>query len=374
MAHNPMLLGIVGCGVISETYLQRAAQSDVFKVKSVTDRIADAANRQAQQFNVEAVSFDAMLADPDIDLIINLTVPNAHFEVSKDILSADKHAYSEKPIAVTLEQGKALLELADARNLRLGCAPDTFLGGGQQACRALIDEGQIGDVLGGALTCMTRGMEHWHPNPDFFFKPGGGPVLDQGPYYITQLVNLLGAVKSVSALATIGYAERIIGSGTRTGEKIKVEIPTYVTALLTMATGVSVTLDLSWDIWRSGRAPVEIYGTKGTLQGPDPSHFGGVPRISHEGAAWNDIDISAYPYSANNRTLRSGAMAADYRSAGIVDMVQAIRENRPHRASGALAVHVLDVMEAIALAAEEKREVLLETKVVRPKRLTLVAN
>lgn len=363
---DPMKIGVIGCGVISAAYLKGAAASPCLAVKSVADLTREAAERQAAAFEVGAASIDELLADPEIELVVNLTVPNAHFDVSRSILSAGKHVYSEKPLTVDVGQAKSLLAFAREKGLRVGCAPDTFLGASHQASRKAVDDGRIGRIVGGTLAFLSRGMEAWHPNPDFFFKPGGGPILDLAPYYVTQLVNLAGPVATVSATAGMGYAVRIIGSGPRAGEQITVETPTSVSALLTLESGARITLDASWDVWKHGRLPIELYGTEGTLQVPDPNFFAGTPVISVRDGEWQDIDISDRPFHLGNRTLRSGKLVADYRTIGVADMAAAIRFGRPHRASGELALHVLDVLQSIGRAATEQRSIAIETTCERP--------
>ena len=361
-----MNIGIIGCGVISGAYLRGASRSNFIKVKAVADIRDEAATAQASAFNVEALDIAALLADPSIELIVNLTVPNAHAEISRLALEQGKHVYSEKPVAVAVSDARVLLQLANDKSLRIGCAPDTFLGAAHQACRATIDQGRIGTVLSGAATFLSRGMEAWHPNPDFFFKPGGGPVLDLGPYYVTALVNLLGPVASVVANSSTGYATRVIGSGPRTGEEIVVETPTSYSALLSFRSGARITLDASWDVWKHQRSPIELYGTKGTMLIPDPNFFGDEPKVSELGGEWTPLDISAFAFGERNRTLRTGREVADHRSIGLVDMAVAIREERPHRTSGELALHVLETLQAIALSAKESRVVDIHSSCERP--------
>ncbi|NKL59573.1 gfo/Idh/MocA family oxidoreductase [Rhizobium leguminosarum bv. viciae] len=361
-----MNVGIIGCGVISTAYIRGAARSSQINVRSVADIREDAARSQASAMGVGYATIDELLADPSIEIVINLTVPNAHADVSRRILEAGKHVYSEKPLTVSVEQAQALLHFADERGLRVGCAPDTFLGASHQACRALLDEGRIGKVLGGAASFLSRGMEAWHPNPDFFFKPGGGPVLDLGPYYITVLVNLLGPVRTVTATASTGYPTRRIGSGDRADEEIIVETPTSYSALLTFESGARFTLDASWDVWKHQRSPIEIYGTEGSLLVPDPNFFGDEPKVSQRAEEWQAVDISAFAFGDRNRTLRTGREVADHRSIGVVDMALAIKNGRPHRASGELALHVLEVLLAIGRSARESQVIEVGSRCERP--------
>lgn len=362
----PMSIGIIGCGVISAAYLRGASRSKYIRVKAVADIREEVAIAQASAFGVDATSIDAMLGDTSIDLVINLTVPNAHAEVSRRILEAGKHVYSEKPLTVSIDDARQLLQMAAERKLRVGCAPDTFLGASHQVCREMIDQGRLGTVLSGSACFLSRGMEAWHPNPDFFFKPGGGPVLDLGPYYITALVNLLGPVASVVSTSATGYATRTIGGGNRVGETILVETPTSYSALLSFRSGSRITLDASWDVWKHKRSPIELYGTNGTLLVPDPNFFGDEPKVSERDGDWQDADISVFAFGERNRTLRTGREVADHRSIGVVDMALAIRSDRPHRASGELALHVLETLQAIAVSAAESRAVSISSHCERP--------
>ena len=368
---DPAVIGLIGCGVISEAYLEGAARSNLIRVKSVADLKAEAAARCASAFGVQAVPVEALLADEEIEIVINLTVPQAHAPVSLSIIEAGKHVYSEKPLATRLADGQALVLAAAAKRLRVGCAPDTFLGAAHQACRQAIDAGRIGTPVAGAAAVLSHGMEHWHPNPTFFFKRGGGPMLDMGPYYVTQLINLLGPVARVTAEATMGSAQRTVTSEPLRGQVIEVEVPTTANAVLRFASGANVALNQSWDVWKHRRLPIEIYGSEGSMLVPDPNFFGGEPLVSERDGEWQTLDISRHPFGIANRRLRSGAEVADYRIMGLLDMAAAIRQDRPHRAGGELALHVLEVLEAIERAAVEGRHVMIESGCARPEALPL---
>jgi predicted dehydrogenase len=361
-----MKLGIVGCGNISDAYLRGGAKSDIVAVKSVADINREAAEAKAETYGVAAASYDDMLADPEIAIIINLTIPQAHAEVSHRAIAAGKHVYSEKPFAVTFAEALELVAAAEARGLRIGSAPDTFLGASHQTVRRLIDEGRIGTVTGGAVTFATAGMEMWHPNPFFFFQKGGGPVLDIGCYPITQLVNCLGPVRSVVAHASKGREKRTITSELHKGEEITVEIPTTVNGILDFTNGANVSFTASWDIWKHQREPIEFYGTEGSILNPDPNFFGGAVKVSTRNGDWESVDIDAQPFGRTNLTTGNGREVANYRMAGVYDMAAAIASGRPHRASGNLALHVLEIMESLELAASESRRVFTETKCERP--------
>jgi predicted dehydrogenase len=364
-------IGIIGCGNISHSYLKGAARSQLVRVKSVADMNMGAAQEKASEYGLEAVTVDQLLADQDIQIVINLTVPVAHAPVSLQVVEAAKHVYSEKPLATRHPEAEALILAATAKGVRVGCAPDTFLGAGHQACRRAIDTGRIGQPIAGSAFFANHGMENWHPNPEFFFKRGGGPILDIGPYYITQLVNLLGPIVRVAAQATIGGPTRTVGSKPLKGSIIQVEVPTTVNGVLSFANGASMTITTSWDVWRHRRVPFEIYGSEGSMLVPDPNFFGGEPTITERAGEWEPLDISAHPFGNPNRHTSDGAHVADYRIIGLLDMAAAIRNNRPHRASGELARHVLEVLCAFERSSIEGRHVMIETTCERPEALPL---
>jgi len=366
------VIGIIGCGNICDAYFLGAARSNLIRVKACADLRLEAARAKAAQHGVSALPVQQLLADPEISIVVNLTVPMAHAEVSRQILNAGKHAYSEKPLAANFADGAGLMELSRARNLRVGCAPDTFLGASHQACRRLIDAGTIGIPVGGSAVVMSHGMESWHPNPEFFFKAGGGPILDVGPYYITQLVNLLGPVRRAVGLGTIGNATRTVTSEPRKGSTINVDVPTTVNGVLEFVNGANISLSASWDVWKHNRtSPIEIYGTEGSLLGVDPNFFGNIPRVCKPNGDWQDVAIAAHPFGIANRELRNGTMQADYRIVGLVDMAMAIRHSRPHRASGDLALHVLEVLEALEASSRSGQFVSMRSRCERPEPVPL---
>lgn len=340
-------IGIIGCGVISNSYLTGAARSKIITVKGVADMRREAAEARAAEYACQAMTVEELLADPDIEIVINLTIPNAHAEIDRRIIAAGKHVYSEKPLVASLADAHTVLDAAEAMGLRIGCAPDTFLGASHQAVRRAIDDGLIGRVIGGSVCVATRGMEHWHPDPRFFYKLGGGPQLDIGPYYITQLVNLLGPVASVSAMATKGFETRTITSEPLNGTVFEVEVPTTINGSLLFRSGANLAITTSWDVMSTRRPGIEIYGTEGSLQNPDPNFFGGTPEIAVRGEAWKGLEIEEFAFGKNNRTTRVGREVADYRIIGLIDMAAAIREKREHRANGKLALHVLEVLDAL---------------------------
>jgi predicted dehydrogenase len=364
-------VGIIGCGTISDAYLKGAARSGLIRVTSVADIRHEAAEAKAREYGARAVSVSDLLANPAIAIVINLTVPAAHAAVSLRIIDAGKHVYSEKPLAVLTAEARPLMRAAAVRGLRIGCAPDTFLGGAHQACRSAIDDGRIGQPIAGAATVLSHGMEHWHPNPGFFYQRGGGPILDVGPYYVTELVNLLGPVKRVTAVATKPSATRTVTSEPLAGQQINVEVSTTVNGVLEFASGANVSLSTSWDVWKHGRAPIEIYGTEGSMLVPDPNFFGGEPQLSRRDGAWEPIDITPHPFGASNRVSRAGKEVADYRIIGLLDMAAAIRAGRKHRASGELALHVLEVLQAFERSSAERQHVTIESSCERPEALPL---
>ncbi|MCR4283028.1 MAG: Gfo/Idh/MocA family oxidoreductase, partial [Bauldia sp.] len=365
-------IGIIGCGNISEAYLRLAPVFKNLKIVAVADIVPEVAKARAGQFSVRALSVDDLLKNDEIDAVVNLTVPDVHYQVTKAILSAGKHAYSEKPLALTSKDAAKLVAEADRRGLKLGGAPDTFLGAGGQTARKLIDGGTIGRVIGGTAYVMSHGMEHWHPNPGFFFQPGAGPVFDVGVYYITALVNLLGGVRSVTAMASRGFAARTVTSnGPMKGKKIKVNTPTNINAILDFANGAQVTLGASWDVWKHGHAnPIEIYGSDGSMLVPDPNFFAGKVAWSDGGGEYTEIDTAEAPFGKANWPWSGQPTRANYRMLGVADLIDAAAKNREPRCSGRLAAHVVEVMEGILTSAEKRNFVKVRSTVDRPKPLT----
>jgi predicted dehydrogenase len=364
-------IGIIGCGVISETYFELAPLFRGVEIVACADIVPAAAKARAERYSVRAMSIDELLKDSEIDAAINLTVPNAHYEVTLSILTAGKHAYSEKPLTIAYAQAKKLVAEADKRGLKLACAPDTFLGGGAQTARRLLDKGTIGSVVAGTASVMSHGMENWHPNPSFFFQPGAGPIFDVGPYYIITLVSLLGPVRSVAAMAKKGFAERTVtAEGPMKGKKVKVTTPTTINAVLEFVSGAQVTLAGSWDVWKHGHSnPIELYGTDGTMLVPDPNFFGGRVAYTDAGGDYTDADTTTAAFAAPNWPAANPSRA-NYRMLGVADMIEAANQGREPRASGRLAAHVVDVMESILASAAEKKFVKMRSTVERPPALT----
>jgi predicted dehydrogenase len=354
-ANGRVGVGIIGTGNISSQYLKAMKAFDVLDVKAIADMKPEVAKARADEFGLKAVPVDALLADPAIDIIVNLTIPRAHVEVGLKAIAAGKHVYGEKPLGVTYAEGKKLIDAAKAMNLRVGSAPDTFLGGGHQQARAVLDSGALGKVVGGTAFFACPGHEYWHPDPAFYYDIGGGPVLDMGPYYITDLVNLLGPVARVSALSLTPHKERPIRSEPKRGQTMPVNVATHVTGTLVFASGALVTVTLSFDVPKHSHLPYELYGTEGSMLVPDPNWFGGEVRVAKPRAeSWENVQVTL-PYAD-----------ANYRSLGVADMAHAILSNRPHRCSGDLALHVLEVMEAFETASKNEKIVDIKTTVPRP--------
>jgi predicted dehydrogenase len=363
-------LGIVGCGNISTTYFSLAPLFRGIEVKSCADVVPAAAEARAQEYGVRAETVDALLTADDVDIVVNLTIPAAHHAISQRALDAGKHVFSEKPLATDLRLGRKIVAEAAKRKLLVGCAPDTFLGAAGRLARRMVDDGVIGKPIAGAAFIMSHGAEHWHPDPEFFYKPGGGPVLDMGPYYISSLVNLLGPVESVVALTGAGFKHRTVTSESpKKGSRIKVEVPTTALALLQFAAGAQVIFGASWDVWRHGHAPIEIYGEKGSMRVPDPNFFGGIVEVTDRGGEWQKHDSSGLPFGRPNWPAANPHLA-NYRVYAVAELAAATRRKAKQRTSGALALHVLAVMESILKAGETGRTVRIKEKVARPPALT----
>ncbi|MEP3278438.1 MAG: Gfo/Idh/MocA family oxidoreductase [Stappiaceae bacterium] len=363
-------VGIIGCGNISAAYMSLSSLFKSITVRACADMNQDAAKARAAEFELRADTIEDLLKADDIDIIVNLTIPDAHYQVSKSILEAGKHVYSEKPFVLSLEEGSNLAEVAAQKGLRVGSAPDTFLGGAHQHARHLIDSGAIGKVTSGTAHVMSHGMEHWHPNPDFFFKPGAGPVLDVGPYYVTNLIQLIGPVKRVMAISSTPSPHRTIGSQPRAGEKIPVETPTTIHALLEFDNGAVITMGTSWDVWHHGHQNMELYGEDGTLYVPDPNFFGGDLQMTKGSEPLEALPAFDHPLGVPNQEHGNGMMA-NYRTAGLADMASAIMEGRPHRCSLEMSLHAVDVMTSILKAGETGTPVDLTTTCERPTALTM---
>jgi predicted dehydrogenase len=364
-------VGVIGCGNISDIYLKNSALFKDVKYVACADLKDAAAEKQAKQYSLRHDSVKGLLAASDIDIVLNLTIPTAHYEVSSLAIAAGKHAYSEKPLATSLDDGRALLAAAEQRNLRVGAAPDIILGPSMQLAKSLVSGGEIGEVVTAVSSIMTRGMEHWHPNPSFFYQRGAGPVLDIGPYYVAALTLLLGPVRTIRATGRIGAKERVITApGVAQGTTIKVETLTSVNALLTFASGAEVVFMASWDVWGHGMRPLEIHGTRGSLRVPNPNWFDGTVEIHRDTKQeWEALEPSTSRMAEKNYHWFGGHYA-NYRGAGLADMARGIIDGRPHRCSGRFALHTLAVLANIIEAAETGRVIELQDSCEIPAALT----
>jgi predicted dehydrogenase len=356
---EPVGIGIIGCGVISGAYLKAASAFPILDIRALADLNPQAAKARGKEFGVKAVGVDELLRDPAIEIVLNLTVPKAHVAVALAAVEAGKHVHSEKPLGITTAEARPLMARAAKKKLRVGSAPDTFLGGAHQTCRKLIDEGAIGTPIAGTAFFMCPGHERWHPAPAFYYLAGGGPMLDMGPYYITALVNLLGPVASVAGAASRIRDERLITSEPLSGTRIPVEISTHVAGTLIFASGALVTIAMSFDVARHRHRPIELYGSEGAMSVPDPNYFGGTIELATAKRDWRPVPTK-HIYADGN-----------YRIIGVADMAHAIRLNRPHRASGELAFHVLEVMQAFQQSADGGRHVEIKSRPDRPEMLPL---
>lgn len=336
---NEINVGIIGCGNISGIYLKNLTGifSDVVDVYAVCDLIAENAKNAAERYGVENImTFEEILDCKEIDLILNLTTPWSHFDISSKALKAGKHVYSEKPLALTFEEGEELVRLAEERGLHIGCAPDTFMGAGVKTAKQLIDEGEIGRPVGGNAFMMCHGHESWHPNPAFYYKQGGGPMLDMGPYYLTALYELLGPVEEVVKMNSRLANTRTVTSKERYGEIIDVEVQTHVSGLLRYANGAIVSITTSFDVWSHSMPNIELYGDKGSLKVPDPNQFSGAVKLAVGKEPFKEIPL-AEGFIENSR------------GAGVADMSSFILgKTKSYRARGDIALHVLEVMCALA--------------------------
>ncbi|MCM3443505.1 Gfo/Idh/MocA family protein [Metabacillus halosaccharovorans] len=343
-------VGIIGCGNISSIYFENCQTFQALDIIACADLDIERAKQKAEEYKVKAYSVEEMLADPSIDIVINLTIPAAHGQVTLKALEAGKHVYTEKPISISLEEGKAILELAYAKGLRVGGAPDTFLGGGIQTGIKLIEDGWIGRPVAANAFFMSSGMEEWHPNPDFFYQTGGGPMFDMGPYYITALISLIGSVKRVTGSASKSFAERV----TPEGRKIPVEVPTHISGVLDFENGAVGSIVTSFDSWGNNLPRIEVYGEYGTLSIPDPNTFGGPVTYRRKGEKeFMDVPLT-HGYRTNSRGI------------GLADMAEAILEDRPHRANMELNYHVLEIMHGFHIASEQGKHYHVSSEVKRP--------
>ena len=360
-----MKAGIIGCGNISNIYFNCYKIFNNFQVIACADINKEAAEKSAKEHNVLAQSVDTLLENNEIDLVINLTIPSAHKEIIQRILESGKHCFSEKPLAMNFQDGLDLKKLSDEKGLLIGCAPDTFLGAAGQKARQFIDENKIGKIYLGTFNMMSRGMEHWHPNPDFFFKPGAGPIFDVGIYYITQLVNLFGPVEKIISVGDTVDKERTITSELRFGEKIKVETPTTLMAVLEFSNKTKIQLFASWDVWKHNHSSIELYGSKGSMILPDPNFFGGNILTSEKDSDWK-VNLTDKMLLGIPNQKDENKMVSNYRGIGLSEMIKSINENKKIRCSIDLALHVLEIMDGIIIAATKSSAYVTTTRCEKP--------
>ena len=380
MTSTPVGVGIIGAGYISEIYLENlTTRFEGVRVIGIADMMQERAAARATAYGISAMTVEGMLANPEIELVVNLTIPLAHADVALATVDAGKSVYNEKPLTETREQGKALLALAAERGVLVGGAPDTFLGGGLQTAREMIDRGDIGHPIAATANMYTHGHEHWHPDPGFYYQPGAGPMFDMGPYYVTALVSLLGPIIRVSSSAGISFPERVVTSKPKFGEIITVNTPTHIAGTLDFASGAIGTITTSFDLYDTLHSQLTVYGTEGTLQLPDPNTFGGEIRILRPATANLARDPLSVGRTPGDKTDPAAVERPEFttvplthgytdnsRGIGVADLARAIRHNATPRASGELAYHVLDVMHATLESSEQGRHIPIESTVTRP--------
>ena len=359
MAQKPVKTAVVGCGNISHVYLKANRKFEILDIVAVADRIPERAQAKAAENGIPRVAtVEEILADADIEIVVNLTVPKAHGEVNLAALAAGKSAYTEKPFCIERADGRQCLALAGEKGLRTGGAPDTFMGGGIQTCIKLIDDGWIGRPVAATAFMLCHGHESWHPDPEFFYEVGGGPMFDMGPYYLTALVAMLGPVRRVTGSTSISLPERTITNEKKYGKKVQVETPTHIAGVMDFASGAVGTIITSFDIWGHSLPRIEVYGTEGTLFVPDPNTFGGPVLVQRGGEDRREMPLTH-------------GYAEDTRGLGVADMAVALRTGRPHRASGELAYHVLDLMQAFHDASATGSHIDVQSTCDRPAPLPL---
>ena len=370
-------VGLIGCGHIAETYFKSHKYFNNFRIIKCADIKHSAAKKCASIYKINAVSVKDILKDKEIEIILNLTIPKAHFEVSKKALLNNKHVYTEKPMAIDVEDGKQLVKIAKRKKLYIGNAPDTFLGGGNQKSKELIEQNQIGKINLGNIIFAYPGVQSYHPNPEpWFAKKEGGPVIDMGPYYLTALVNLLGPAKQVWGSLMWNKKKRIIGIGPRKGKSIKVHCPTTYLGTIFFKNKTIVRFTLSFDVIAHHRNHIELYGDKGSMIVPDPNMFGGSVYVCKKlGGIWKEHKTNKMPLGKINirkKSLRANEapINANYRGVGLSEMAYCIKAKKKHRCNGEISLHVLDIIKSIMLAASKKKRINIKTTCKIPKIFT----
>lgn len=352
---QPVKVGVVGCGNISDIYFKNMDMFKGIEIVACSDTMLERSASKVEAYPyVHACTTEELLADPEISIVVNLTTPGFHYQVNKLALEAGKSVHVEKPLAITREQGKELIDLAKEKGLRIGAAPDTFLGGGLQTCRKLIDDGWIGEPIGATAFMLNHGHELWHPDPGFYYKVGGGPMFDMGPYYLTALIALMGPIRRVTGMTRATFPERTITSAPKYGTKVTVEVPTHIAGIMEFGNGAIGTILTSFDVWGSEVPRIEIYGTEGSLSVPDPNTFGGPVKVKRMGATgWSEVPLT-HGFAENSRGI------------GVADMARAIQSGRAHRANGDLAYHVLEAMHGFHDASDAGQHYTMHSICERP--------
>jgi len=344
------LVGLVGCGVIARNYVRGAAGFETFDLVACADLDTATAEAFAVEHGLRACSVDALVEDPRLDAILNLTPPVAHAAITRSALAHGKHVYSEKPLATSVAAARDLVAEAAARELRLGCAPDTFLGSAYETGRELIERGAIGEPLGATATLLAGGPDSWHPNADAFYRDGGGPMLDLGPYQLTAVASLLGSYTAATGFAGTPTPNRELGVGPRAGERFSVDVPTHVAALLRLESGAVLTMTVSFEAVEQYESALIVHGSEGTLELPDANAFGGEVRVKTARGGWETV---AYDSRGPHET----------RGLGLHELFEAAHADRPHRASGELGLHVLEAASAVLTSAAEGASVEIVSRI-----------
>ncbi len=371
-------VGLIGCGHIAETYFRAHKYFNNFKIIKCADIKDKAAKKCASTYGIKSLSVNELLKDREIEIILNLTIPKAHYEVAKKALLHNKHVYTEKPMSINLKDGEKLLKLAKKKKLYIGNAPDTFLGGGNQKAKEILESNSIGKINLGNMIFAFPGVQSYHPNPEpWFAKKEGGPVIDMGPYYLTALVNLLGPAKEVTGSIMMGVKKRVIGIGPRKGKKIKVHCPTTYLATIVFENKVVIRLTLSFDVIAHGRNHIELYGSNGSMIVPDPNMFGGsVYTCKKLGEKWKEYKTEKMPLGKINirsKSLRANEapINANYRGVGLAEMAYCIENKKIHRCNGKLSLHVLDIIQSTMKASRTGIKQKIKTTCKIPRRFTL---
>ncbi|MBD1381836.1 Gfo/Idh/MocA family protein [Metabacillus arenae] len=348
-------VGVVGCGNISGIYFENSRRFPEFDIVACADLDIAKAEEAAAKYGIDRVfTVEEMMTSPDIDIVLNLTIPHAHATVALQAIKRNKHVYSEKPLAISFEDGKRVVEAARLNHVTIGSAPDTFLGGSIQLAGQLIEAGVIGRPIGATAFMMTRGPESWHPNPEFFYQAGGGPMYDMGPYYITALVSLMGPVSRITGSARITFPERTITSSAKYGEKIPVQVPTHVNGILDFKNGATATITTSFDVTAARTPFIEIYGKDGTISLPDPNHFNQPLLLKrHDEDEWKEMKPAGNPLD-------------NLRGIGLADMAEAIETGKTPRANSRMALHVLEIMHGIHCSSEQGSHYMMESTCEKP--------